>query len=87
MVMTKNGLTRIDAIVGPIVVKCVQNCSMLVVVVRDVVRFARRLCAIVSYGRPGNLDRQQAQHEKDKKATHAKYYNGRQSTLSIFITT
>lgn len=77
MVMTKNGLTWIYAIVGPIVVKCVQNGSMLVVVVRDVLRLARRLRAIVSYRRPGNLDRQQTQHEKDKKATHTEHYSGR----------
>ena len=87
MIMTKNGLNRIDAIVRYLAVKCIQRRSVLVVVVRDVLRFASRLCAIVSYRRPGNLDRQQAQHEKDKKATHAYYYSGRQPTLSIFITT
>ena len=75
--MAENSFVRIDAVIGPIDVKCVENCSMLVVVVREVLRFANRLSAIVSYRRPGNLDRQQAQHEKDKKATHGKHYSVR----------
>ena len=43
--------------------------------------------AIIRNHRPGNLDRQQAQHEQDKKATHDEHYSGDKLALSIFITT
>lgn len=61
-----------------------RKCLVFVVVMTEVLRgFVLIVLAIVSYRSPGDLEREQTQHEEHKKSSHGQHCNDYGLTLSM----
>ena len=70
------------------IIRQARRCRVLIVVMVEVMRGLTRLVAtIIRHRSPGNLEREQAQHEKHEKASHGRHHSslGRALSMSMWI--